>query len=118
MKTKLIFLAKDAATQAVLKEQPHILHVDEDAKPVAPADGKYFRAADFQEKLVCAGGELITLGRTGLVMIVDEESKLKEKPYNHLATSFWLTIEPQMRGWDYVAGSAIICRRTMIKTLS
>lgn len=113
--TKLTFLTKDAATQAALKKQPHLLRVDEDAQPIEPRNGKKFTEAELLEVLDCREFERVPIGRTGLYFLIDGEGKLAEKPYNHLATSFWLTIAPAIRGWDYVAGICIICSRAFIR---
>lgn len=111
---KLTFLTKDAATQVALKQTPHILRPDAEAEPIAPRDGKKFREAELLEILDCRSFAPVQIGRSGLWFLIDDEGKLSDKPYNHLATKFWLTIQPEVKGWDYVAGTCIVCRRNLI----
>jgi len=109
---KLTFLTKDKATVEALKLEPMIFRPEGEPQQLMPK-GKRFGGDELNELLGCRTIDVVNL-ENGLYIIVDGENKLNGQPYNHLATSFWLTIQPHIKGWDYVAGPAIICARKFL----
>lgn len=62
------------------------------------------------QKLVGGYIECISLG-DDLVMVVDEEGKLKNKPINELATRIFSNNSPY---FDTIVGDAIICHISLL----
>ena len=70
--------------------------------PIEP-DGKKFSLKRLQE-LVGGYVEFVPIGR-GYYVICDEEGKLKDYPYNHVATVMF------SRFYDPFVGDILVCKR-------
>ena len=87
-----------------------ILFGDGRTKEVEPLNKKYFTLEELQ-KIVGGIIEIIYLNNN-LIMVIDEEGKIKNKGENDNAT---LVAQRQLGGMDYVVGDALVCKRNEVK---
>ena len=83
-------------------------------KEITPANGIYFTLEEMQENV---GGliQIIPLdgeGHEDRLLVVHEEGKLIDLPYNLPATLIWVLYYGDT---DYVSGNAIICHPSFIR---
>lgn len=76
---------------------------------IQPNNGKFFELEELQNVV---GGyiEIVRLGNDKL-MVVNEEGKLEQLPWNNIATSIYHRCT---RALDYIAGNALICNSNEI----
>lgn len=86
-----------------------ILFGDGSTKEVEPLNKTDFQLEELQ-KIVGGYIEIIYLGK-GLVMVIDEEGKLKNKLINSNATLIAL----KQVGNDFIVGDALVCKQSEIK---
>jgi hypothetical protein len=79
---------------------------------VTPKNGKDFKWEELHE-FVDGYIEIVPLGDSDLVIVVNEEGKLNGLPINNKATEVWRIHWPTSS--DFIVGNALICKRTMIK---
>ena len=79
---------------------------------VIPKNGVDFQLEEMQE--VVGGWIEIVYLDNGSMMVVNEEGKLKQLPYNRLATQM---VESGCRylSGDWIAGDVLVCDKTQIK---
>ena len=77
---------------------------------VQPKNGKFFELEELQ-KVVGGYIEIIDLGNDQL-MVVNEEGKLEDVPYNFFATQMY---QRSTRVLDYIAGNALVCSSNQIR---
>lgn len=77
---------------------------------VKPKSGKTFSLSELQS-FVEGYIEIVDL-RDGKIMIVNEEGKLKNLPFNHAATKIYSEIYTSS---DIIVGNVLICKSTEIK---
>ena len=87
---------------------------DFSVEEIQPANGRYFKLEEMQKYV---GGliEIIPLDGEGLedkLLVVNEEGKLVNLPFNLFATAEW---EKYYGQTDYVSGDAIICDPKFIR---
>ena len=87
---------------------------DYSVEEIQPANGRYFKLEEMQKYV---GGliEIIPLDGEGLedkLLVVNEEGKLINLPFNLFATVEW---EKYYGQTDYVSGDAIICHPKFIR---
>ena len=75
-----------------------------------PKNGKFFELEELQ-KVVGGYIEIIDLGNDKL-MVVNEEGKLEELPWNDEATKMY---QRCTRAFDYIAGNALVCNNNEIR---
>lgn len=77
---------------------------------VQPKNGKFFELEELQ-KVVKGSIEIIYLGNDQ-AMVVNEEGKLEDLPYNFIATQMY---QRSTRAFDYIAGDALVCSSNQIR---
>lgn len=77
---------------------------------VEPKNGKFFELEELQ-KVVGGYIEIINLGNDQ-IMVVNEEGKLEDLPYNFIATQM---CQRSIRAFDYIAGDALVCLSNQIR---
>ena len=77
---------------------------------VKPKSGKTFSLSELQG-FVEGYIEIIDL-RNGKIMVVNEEGKLKDLPFNHAATKIYAETYSNR---DVIVGNALVCKSTEIK---
>ena len=86
-----------------------IIRVDGTLTDVEPENGTDFKLEELKD---IVGGyiEIIDLPR-GMILVIDEEGKCKDKPHNPTATvAFQLTGRK-----DWIAGDVLLCRVEQVK---
>ena len=86
-----------------------IIYPDGTTKNINPANGNDFSLDELQ-KIVEGYIELVYLNDT--IMVVNEEGKFNELPYNAKATDLY---RKSRRTIDFVVGNALICNLNEIK---
>lgn len=88
-----------------------IIRANGEVETIKPKNGKDFQLEELQS---IVGGyiEIINLDATNRLMVVDEEGKLKNKPYNELATTI---IRSETLLLDVVVGDVLVCSNKQIK---
>lgn len=77
---------------------------------VQPKNGKFFELEELQ-KVVGGYIEIINLCNDQ-IMVVNEEGKLEDLPYNFIATQMY---QRNTRALDYIAGDALVCLSNQIR---
>lgn len=78
---------------------------------VKPANGRDFKLDELYKMIETDMVQVIGVGR-GKIMILDEEGKFKPHRFNTAATAIAAKyILPD----DYIAGHAVVCKRSMMK---
>jgi hypothetical protein len=72
---------------------------------VKPKSGKTFSLSELQD-FVEGYIEIIDL-RNGKIMVVNEEGKLKDLPFNHAATKIYAKVYSNR---DIIVGNALVCK--------
>lgn len=75
---------------------------------IQPKDGKRFTLEELYEMLDCETVERVFIEGTKIIMIVDENGKLKRRPRNQTATMIYHRRQ-RMNPWDWIAGDALVC---------
>lgn len=75
---------------------------------IQPKDGKRFTLEELYEMLDCETAERVFIEGTKIIMIVDENGKLKRRPRNQTATMIYHRRQ-RMNPWDWIAGDALVC---------
>lgn len=90
--------------------QPYLLDPHRTApQPVNPRNGQSFELAELYGLLDCQTVDVVRL-TDELILIVDDESKLRNPAYiNLLATYLWYQYQPAARGQDSIVGRALLC---------
>lgn len=87
------------------------------ATPIEPKTGKRFSLEEARRLIGCKWIDIIEPpGKTGAVMIIDDEAKLNQRPINELASRMWReTAKPgSPRSFDPVAGDVILCHESQV----
>jgi len=92
------------------EQQSILLKANGSRIEVEPKNGKHFTLEEVYKLIDTDQVELIATKNKGLVMLVDEDGKMKKKPYNVKATSM-----ANVRGMDYVVGDVVICPKKLFK---
>lgn len=83
----------------------YFIPVSGDAREFAPENGKCFNLQELYKKIDCNLIEVVYLPN-GLIMIVDEEGRLNQKPINRLATTLVGGI---------IVGDVVVCPSKMLR---
>lgn len=75
---------------------------------IQPKDGKRFTLEELYEMLDCETVERVFIEGTKVIMIVDENGKLKRRPRNQTATMIYHRRQ-RMNPWDWITGDALVC---------
>ena len=75
---------------------------------IQPKNGKRFTLEELDEMLDCETVERVFIKGTKVIMIVDEEGKLRRRPANMKATKVFHSSQ-RMNPWDWIAGDALVC---------
>ena len=75
---------------------------------VQPKNGKRFTREELYEMLECDTVERVFIKGTGVIMIVDEAGKLRQRPLNVAATMVYHSCR-RMSDCDWIAGDALVC---------
>lgn len=86
-----------------------IIYPDGTTKDISPANGNDFSLEELQ-KIVEGYIELVYLNER--IMVINEEGKFKELPYNAKATDLYRKLR---RTIDFIVGNALICNLNEIK---
>ena len=86
-----------------------IIKADGTIIPVEPKNGKDFKLEELN-KIVGGYIEIVYLTNKR-ILVVDEEGKLKQKPFNVRAT----TVSQVSRYGDFIAGDALLCLQKEVK---
>lgn len=68
-----------------------------------PPAGKHYTLEEMQGAIGGGYIEIVRLGNTGHLMVLDEEGKIKDFPLNRLATRLYA--QPP----DYIVGDVLVC---------
>lgn len=74
-------------------------------------DGGYFSLAELQ-KIVDGYIEVVATNNPDYILIVNEEGKLENLPYNSKATNYCSKI---LGEFDYICGNAVLCKTTQLR---
>ena len=91
-------------------DTPKIYKTDGSVTDVQQAKGKYFSLEELQ-KIVGGYIEIIYLGQTGLVMVMNEEGKLDGLPINELASEI---AQGYIQRYDKIVGDVLVCSQKLI----
>lgn len=80
-------------------------------KDIQPKNGRRFTLEELYELLHCETVERVFIKGTKVIMIVDEEGKLRRRPANMKATEVFHSSQ-RMNSWDWIAGDALLCTGT------
>ena len=86
--------------------------------PVNPKNGKDFQLDELKKFIGGGYIEIIRpLSKSGAIMVIDEEGKLKGFPRNELATKMWQQFAQQgsMRMDDDVVGDVLLCHVSQVE---
>lgn len=97
----------------VLPKVPTLYPVEGGEVPTTPANGTDFHLAELYKLLGCDMIQVLELGGEQ-IMILDEEGKLRDKPYNMPATQIAWTFGVIGRE-DKIVGPVIICPTEMLQ---
>lgn len=90
-----------------------ILHPDGRQEPVEPKNGSDFQLEELQ---AIVGGyiEIVPAKQRGLILVIDEEGKLKNKKFNMKAT---LAAGFLIKGLfaDIIVGTALLCKNKEVQ---
>lgn len=89
---------------------PRIIKTDGTVQEIQPKNGKGFKFEELHE-YVDGFIEIVRCGR-GVLLIVDEEGKLKQKPLNTMATGIFQML---CHTNEVIAGDVVICSDKMVK---
>lgn len=78
---------------------------------IKPRSGKRFELEELYKMLGCDTVERVFIDGTRTIMIVDENGKLRRRPYNQKATEVYHSSE-RMNIWEWIAGDALVCHGT------
>ena len=78
---------------------------------IQPKNGKRFELEELYELLNCETVERVFIKGTKVIMIVDENGKLRRRPKNQKATGIFHSSQ-RMNSWDWIAGDALLCTGT------
>jgi hypothetical protein len=84
-----------------------LIKTTSETETVSPIDGKHFSLEELQ-KFVGGYIEFISLNGNGLMMVVNEEGKLKNLQVNQIATDTY-------KGGDIILGDVLICDKKLLK---
>jgi hypothetical protein len=86
-----------------------IIYADGKTQAVVPTNGRDFKLA--QLKAIVGGYiKIIPTNVDDMIMVLNEEGKLLDLPYNEAATSM-VNIFPT----DYIVGDVLVCPSSMVK---
>lgn len=103
---------------ATLIKAEIIANYDDDAlianhsETIEPENGTDFHLPELYRMLECELIQVLPMPTEGLIMIIDDEGKLTDKPMNKLATDL---IAANLFPGDYIVGHAIICTDEELK---
>lgn len=87
------------------------IKADGSQRIVVPENGKEFQLKEMQ-KFVGGLIEIVPLGH-GMIMVLNEEGKLNELPFNELATRLFLNCLPGRN--DFIVGDVLVCHQNLVK---
>ena len=92
-------------------EDPYIISVEDNKETttVHPKNGTDFKLEELR-KIVGGHIEIAETKFDGIIMVLDEEGKLKEKPINRMATHMY-----KYGDQDPIVGNVLICNKNQIK---
>ena len=77
---------------------------------------KGFKLKQLYALLNCSTIETINLGDTGMIFIIDEDSKFNaDNKLNELATAIWYEHVPAAAGVDCLVGTVLLCETSLLK---
>jgi len=83
---------------------------------INPINGKSFKLAELYKLLDCNTIEVVHLGESGLILIIDEDGKFtKPAEHNASATAAWWKFVPWARNQNYIVGKAILCHTSKLR---
>ena len=86
-----------------------LLREDGTSQNIVPKNGNDFKLKELYEMLNCELIEVVQTNSAGIIMIIDEEGKLKNLPINIEASRL------SKIGDDYIVGNAVVCSEFMFK---
>lgn len=87
-----------------------LLDTDGSKKEVLPKDGKEFTLPELYEMLDCELVQVLPTPQSGMMMIFDEEGKMKDNEVNLQATAI---LKDYLFVGDVIVGKALYCPREM-----
>ena len=78
----------------------------QEPKEISPENGKHFKLKELYKMLDCKMIEIVSLNACQ-IMIIDEEGKMNDAPYNDMATYYFRKAHPQNN--DFIVGNALVC---------
>jgi hypothetical protein len=78
----------------------------QEPKEIKPENGKNFKLKELYDMLDCNMIEVVNL-TSCQIMIIDEEGKINDSPYNDMATYYFRKANPENR--DFIVGNALVC---------
>lgn len=90
------------------KKKAYVIDVDGKITEIAPQNGSDFQLEELYSIIECNLIETVYLGHSH-VMIVDEEGKINDKPFNAKASILYSNPH------DAIVGKAVVCPKKMFK---
>ena len=78
----------------------------QDPEEITPENGTNFKLKELYEMLDCKTIEIVGLSSCQ-IMVIDEEGKMNDSPYNDMATHYFRKAHPETR--DFIVGNALVC---------
>ena len=78
---------------------------------IEPANGRRFTREELYKLLNCDTVERVFIRGTEVIMIIDENGKLRGRDIKPKATRIFHSCE-RMNIWDWIAGDALVCTGT------
>jgi len=79
---------------------------NQEPKEISPENGKNFKLDELYKMLDCKMIEIVNLSACQ-IMIIDEEGKMNDAPYNDMATYYFRKAHP--KNHDFIVGNALVC---------
>lgn len=89
-----------------------IIKTDGTRIEVSPKNGKDFSLEELQE---IVGGYIEIVECEKNIMVINEEGKLMNLPFNHIATLEWYRACPWMCCADIIVGDVLLCKSNEVK---
>lgn len=105
----IVFSVEEGLEEGELKvvEYPCIIRTDGTIESYLPKNGKDFKLEELKKAIGGGYIEMIQEPERRVLMVIDDEGKLKGFPLNPIATAVW---ESWYGPTDVIVGDALLCR--------
>lgn len=91
--------------------KPHLITVGGEVREIKPKNGSDFQLDELKEYIGGGWIQIVPLSDDRLIMVMDEEGKLKNMPMNSVATDLfheWGIID------DVIVGDVVVCHKDQV----